>query len=56
MRSKINAYIAVLFITIAGAGASLMIIRVAEHTNFDASNGYNAASYHSLETSILEQG
>lgn len=33
---KINSYLAVLIITIAGAGASLIIIRVVNNNTFNA--------------------
>lgn len=35
MRYEINSYIAVLIITLVGAGASLLIIKVANNTTYD---------------------
>lgn len=54
MRSKVNSYMATLLITIAGAAATLLIIRLNESNNFDRSTGYNAASYKDLQESILK--
>lgn len=54
MKSKVNAYLAVLFITVAGAGAALLIIRIADA---DASRfiARNDASQALLEQSLLNQ-
>ncbi|MDO8576312.1 MAG: hypothetical protein Q7R90_03285 [bacterium] len=54
MKSKVNTYLAMLLITVAGAVAVLMIIRIAEANNFDPPTGDNAASYDDLKQLILE--
>lgn len=54
MKDTINSYIAVLLIAIAGAIASLLIIRVA-YDNAFANFGGSEAAYSSLEQSILAQ-
>lgn len=49
---KLNTYFATLLITIAGAGAALLIVRVADTVTFSFENT-DAASYASLQRSIL---
>ncbi len=54
MTAKINSYFAVLIITLAGAGASLLIIRVATQDTFALVRS-DEASYAQLQRSILQQ-
>lgn len=49
---KVNTYFAVLLVTIIGSWASLTIIRVAYAHTFDASTGYNDASYNQVKTTF----
>jgi len=55
MRSKVNSYIAILFITILGGGAALIIVHVATDSviaaTFGTSGGLN---YAALQQSILK--
>lgn len=54
MKSRVNSYLAILCITVLGAGATMLIIRIA---NADASRiiGGSEANYASLQRSILNQ-
>lgn len=53
MKEKINSYFAVLLITIAGAGATLLIVHIANTgDSYMASVGNNSATA-SLQKSIL---
>lgn len=45
MKDKINSYFAVLLITIAGAGASMIIIHVAYANTFEVMMVSNQAAY-----------
>ncbi len=54
MKEKINSYFAVLLITIAGAGAALLIVHVA-YDNAFANFGGSEAAYAPLQESILGQ-
>lgn len=50
---KVNTYLAVLLITIAGAGAALIIIGVARRDADRIASPGTAASYAPLQNSIL---
>lgn len=50
MKYRINAYFAVLLITIAGAGASLLIIHVAYANTFEINLASSGAAYSSLSS------
>lgn len=52
MKEKINSYFAILLITIAGAGAALLIVHIAYSDAFDTFGGSEAA-YAPLQKSIL---
>lgn len=54
MKSRVNSYLAVLFITILGAGATMLIIRIAD-TDASRIIGGSEANYASLQRSILGQ-
>jgi len=54
MKNTINSYFAVLIVTIAGAGAALLIIHVAYSNTFAAALGGNETNYASLQQSILK--
>lgn len=54
MRGKINSYIAILLITIAGSGAALIIVRVATDDILTETFRGHEAAYASLRQSILE--
>jgi len=51
MQSKINSYLAVLIITIAGSWAALFIIRVATSDTLTALFADNAENYAALQQS-----
>lgn len=53
MKYKINAYFATLLVTIAGAGATMLIIHVAYANTFEITLSGNEAAYSSLKESIL---
>lgn len=55
MVHKINSYFAVLLITIAGAGATWLIVRVAYANTFEVTMGGSEAGYSLLQQSILNQ-
>ena len=48
MKYRINSYFAILLITIAGAGASLIIIHIVYANTFDVMMVSNQAAYASL--------
>ncbi|MDE2173425.1 MAG: hypothetical protein KGJ31_02395 [Patescibacteria group bacterium] len=54
MKDKINSYFAVLLITIAGAGATMIIVRVANTDTSTFATG-SEAQYASLQNSILKK-
>ena len=46
MKYRLNAYFAILVVTVIGAGASLLIIKVANQSNFEsAESARGTASY-----------
>lgn len=55
MKDKINAYFAVLLITIAGAGAAWLIVRLATTDTLTTKIGGSEAKYAPLQKSILGQ-
>ncbi|MCX6787272.1 MAG: hypothetical protein NTY93_01965 [Candidatus Kaiserbacteria bacterium] len=55
MTDKINTYFAILLVTIAGAGAALIIVNVAYTNAFATTIGGSEANYASLQQSILNQ-
>lgn len=55
MKDKINTYFAILLVTIAGAGAALLIVHISVAKTPVVETGYNEASYSSLKESILNQ-
>ena len=54
MTEKINSYFAVLLITIAGACASLLIIRISNSSTLATTFNGSEAHYSSLQQSILK--
>ena len=54
MKDKINSYFAVLIITIFGAGAALIIMRVATQNTIIIIHSNSEASYAKLQQSILQ--
>lgn len=54
MKERINTYLAVLFITIAGSGAALLIIHVATDNMLAKNVQGNEANYLLLQQSILQ--
>jgi hypothetical protein len=54
MKEKINFYFAILVITVFGAGATLLIVRVATANTAPVVVKGSEASYTSLQTSILK--
>jgi len=54
MKSRVNSYLAALFITVAGAGAAMLVIRIADA---DASHfiARNDASHALLKQSLLNR-
>lgn len=55
MKDRVNTYFAVLLITIAGAGAALLIIHISVAKTPNVETGYNEASYSKLKESIFSQ-
>lgn len=53
MKDKINAYFAVLLITIAGSGATLLIVHIATSETLLATFSGNETTYAALQQSIL---
>lgn len=53
MKNRINAYFAVLLITLIGSGAALLIVHVATANTFTTTLGGSEAGYASLQQSIL---
>jgi hypothetical protein len=49
MKDRINSYFAILLITIAGAGATMIIIHVAYSSTFIVTYGANQAAYAQLQ-------
>lgn len=54
MKEKINTYIAILLITIAGSGAALIIVRVATDDIITETFRGSEANYEALRQSILD--
>ncbi len=55
MKDRINSYFAILLITIAGAGASLIIVHVANTTAFGSTVSGSERSYAPLQRSLLKR-
>jgi hypothetical protein len=55
MKYKINSYLAILLITIAGAGAALLLMHVATSDTFAATFSSGATKYDKLQKSIPGQ-
>jgi hypothetical protein len=53
MRGRVNSYLAILLVTVVGAGAAIIIVRVA-NSDVSAITGGSEASYASLQQSILQ--
>lgn len=53
VKDTINSYLAVLIITLAGAGATMLIVHVVFNNSFVTTLGGSEASYASLQQSIL---
>ena len=53
MKYRVNAYLGILFITIAGAGAALLIVHIAADNMLVANFQGNEANYLLLQQSIL---
>ncbi|MHB1769900.1 MAG: hypothetical protein ACYCPH_02350 [Minisyncoccota bacterium] len=54
MKERINSYFAILLITIAGAGATLIIVHVAQTKTLGNIVNGSEASYAPLQQSILK--
>lgn len=54
MKNTLNTYFAVLLVTLAGAGATMLIVHIATTDVLAATSGENRAVYASLQQSILE--
>ena len=54
MKDRINSYFAILLITIAGAGATLIIVHVANTTRLGKIVNGSEANYAPLQQSILK--
>ena len=54
MKDRINSYFAILLITVAGAGATLIIVHVANTTRLSTIVNGSEASYAPLQQSILK--
>lgn len=54
MKEKINTYIAILLITIAGSGAALIIVRVATDDIITETFRGSEANYAALRQSIID--
>lgn len=52
MKSKVNAYLAILLITIAGAGATLLLVHVATANTFTTTFSSGVTKYNELQKSI----
>ena len=55
MKDKINSYFAILIITIAGAGATTLIVHVAGSQTLIATMQGSGAHYTALQNSILKK-
>ena len=55
LKEKINSYFAVLLITIAGSGATLLIVHVANADTSAIAIGANEMEYVALQHSILKK-
>jgi hypothetical protein len=53
MKGKINLYFSLLLVTIAGAGATLLIVHIVYANTFDTTMSGSEANYASLQQSIL---
>jgi hypothetical protein len=49
MKSKINSYLAILLITIAGAGAALLLVHIAASNTFTITFSSGATRYDELQ-------
>jgi len=55
MKDRVNTYIAVLFITIAGAGAASLIVHIATTDTVTSTlRGTEAQNYAALQRSLLQ--
>lgn len=54
MKDRVNTYLAMLLITIAGAGAAWLIVHISVAKTLEVKTGYNEASYSELKESILK--
>ncbi|MDE1919472.1 MAG: hypothetical protein KGH56_03465 [Patescibacteria group bacterium] len=55
MKNTINSYFAILLITIAGAGATWLIVHVATANALTTTVGGSESDYSALQQSILKQ-
>ena len=55
MKYKLNAYLAALFVTVAGAGATMIIVHVATDYAISSTFGGSETVYAPLQRSILNQ-
>jgi hypothetical protein len=55
MKSRVNTYLAILFITLAGSGAALMIVRIATDDMVATTFRGSEANYFLLQQSILNE-
>lgn len=53
MKERVNTYIAILLVTIAGSGAALIIVRVATNDIITETFRGNEANYAALRQSII---
>jgi hypothetical protein len=55
MKHKVNSYLAILFITIAGAGATLLLVHVVTANTFTTTFSSGATKYDELQKLIPAQ-
>lgn len=55
MKHRVNAYFAVLLITIAGAGAALLLVHIVTSNTFTITFSSGATKYEELQKSIPAQ-
>ncbi len=53
MKDRMNMYVAILLVTVAGSGAAMLILNVALDNNFTRLQQENESTYLGLKQSIL---
>ncbi len=53
MKDRMNMYVAILLVTVAGSGAAMLILNVALDNNFTQLQQENESTYLELKQSIL---